>query len=159
MIPSQCDAQFEIDEYYQPSYLYECIIVMRTLLLQKSAPAKYKAFMSLESHNEERRGTPAWNKVKETIIDVMKKTFGVMVFEAVCPEIDFSDETIQKIQGILETNKKEIRLSQSDCEAVYAIACLMEHSCTPNVKITFDKDFSVRICCFIYFYQSKFFLR
>jgi len=145
VIPSQCDAQFEIEEYYQPSYLYECIIVMRTLLLQKSAPAKYKAFMSLESHNEERRGTPAWNKVKETVIDVMKKTFGVMVFEAVCPELDFSDETIQKIQGILETNKKEIRLSQSDCEAVYAIACLMEHSCTPNVKITFDKDFSVNV--------------
>merc|ERR550534_2871071 len=68
-----------------------------------------------------------------------------MVFEAVCPELDFSDETIQKIQGILETNKKEIRLSQSDCEAVYAIACLMEHSCTPNVKITFDKDFSVNV--------------
>jgi len=145
IVPAQCDAKFEIDEYYQPCYLYECIIVMRTLLLQKSAPAKYKAFMSLESHNEERRGTPAWNKVKETIIDVMKKTLGIMVFEAVCPEIDFSDETIQKIQGILETNKKEIRLSQSDCEAVYAIACLMEHSCTPNVKITFDKDFSINV--------------
>ena len=66
------------------------------------------------------------------------------MFEALCPEFDFSDETIQKIQGILETNKKEIRLSQSDVEALYATACLMEHSCKPNVKITFEKDFSVR---------------
>ena len=66
------------------------------------------------------------------------------MFEALCPEFDFSDETIQKIQGILETNKKEIRLSQSDVEALYATACLMEHSCRPNVKITFEKDFSVR---------------
>jgi len=145
IVPAQCEAKFEIDEYFQPSYLYECIIVMRALLLQKTAPSKYKALMSLESHNEERRGTPAWNKVKETVIDVMKKTLGIMVFEALCPELDFSDETIQKIQGIMETNKKEIRLSQSDCEAIYAIACLMEHSCTPNVKITFDKDFTINV--------------
>ena len=143
VVPAQCEAQFEIEEYYQPCYLYECIIVMRALLLQKSAPAKYKALMAMESHIEERRGTPAWAKIQETVVDVMKKTLGIMVFEAICPELDFSDETIQRIQGILETNKKEIRLSQSDCEALYAIACLMEHSCTPNVKITFDKDYSV----------------
>ena len=68
---------------------------------------------------------------------------GIMVFEALCPEFDFSDDTIQKIQGILETNKKEIRLTQSDCEALYATACLLEHSCQPNVKITFEKDLSV----------------
>ena len=65
------------------------------------------------------------------------------MFEALCPEFDFSDETIQKIQGILDTNKKEIRLSQSDVEALYATACLLEHSCRPNVKITFEKDYSV----------------
>jgi hypothetical protein len=39
-----------------------------------------------------------------------------MVFEAICPELDFSDETIQKIQGIIDTNKKEIRLAYSDIE-------------------------------------------
>ena len=38
---------------------------------------------------------------------------------------------------------KEIRLSQSDCVAVYALACKMEHSCTPNVRITFDKQYNV----------------
>ena len=84
------------------------------------------------------------------------------MFEALCPEFDFSDETIQKIQGILETNKKEIRLSQSDVEALYATACLMEHSCRPNVKITFEKDFSVRsqstsIFVNIFFCISKYF--
>ena len=73
----------------------------------------------------------------------MKKTLGVMVFEAICPEYDFSDETIQRIQGIFETNMKEIRLSQSDCVGLYSLACLMEHSCTPNVKINFDKQFNV----------------
>ena len=99
--------------------------------------------MSLESHFEERKGTESWRNTQENIIDVMKKTLGIMVFEALCPEFDFSDDTIQKIQGILETNKKEIRLAQSDVEALYAVACLMEHSCRPNVKITFEQDYSV----------------
>ena len=143
-MPSQCEAQFEIEEYFKPSYMYECIIVLRALLLQKQSPAKYKALMSLESHIEERRGTDVWMKTQENVIDIMKKSLGIMVFEAICPELDFTDETIQRIQGILDTNKKEIRLSQSDVEALYATACLLEHSCRPNVKITFEKDYSVR---------------
>ena len=147
VVPTQCEAQFEVEDYHKYNYMYECIIVLRALLLQKQSPAKYKSLMSLESHLEERRGTEAWTKTQENIIDVMKKTLGIMVFEAICPEFDFSDETIQKIQGILDTNKKEIRLSQSDCEALYATACLLEHSCRPNVKITFEKDFSVNIQC------------
>ena len=35
--------------------------------------------MSLESHLEERRGTEAWTKTQETVVDVMKKTLGIMV--------------------------------------------------------------------------------
>lgn len=144
VIPSQCDAQFEIEDYDQYSYMYECIIVLRALLLQRTNPTKYKALMSMESHMEERRGTELWTRTQENVVDVMKKTLGVMVFEALYPEMDFSDDTIQKIQGILETNKKEIRLAASDVEALYITACLMEHSCKPNVKITFEKDFTVR---------------
>ena len=113
------------------------------MLLQRTNPAKYKALMAMESHLEERRGTEEWAKTQENVVGVMKKTLGVMVFEALYPEMDFSDETIQKIQGILETNKKEIRLASSDVEALYITACLMEHSCNPNVKITFEKDFTV----------------
>ena len=37
-------------------------------------------------------------------------------FQAICPEFDFSDETIQKIAGIMDTNKKEIRLAYADVE-------------------------------------------
>jgi len=145
VVPTQCEATFEIEEYFKINYMYECIIVLRALLLQKQAPAKWKKLMSLESHFEERKGTESWTRTQENIIDVMKKTLGIMVFEALCPEFDFSDDTIQKIQGILETNKKEIRLTQSDCEALYATACLLEHSCQPNVKITFEKDLSITV--------------
>ena len=44
-----------------------------------------------------------------------------MVLEGICPELDLSDETIQKIQGIIDTNKKEIRLAYSDVDVIINI--------------------------------------
>ena len=75
-MPTQCEATFEIEEYFKINYMYECIIVLRALLLQKQAPAKWKKLMSLESHFEERKGTESWTRTQENIIDVMKKTLG-----------------------------------------------------------------------------------
>ena len=67
-----------------------------------------------------------------------------MVFEALCPQYDFSDETIQRIVGIFETNAIEIRMAAtSDVMALFETACLLEHSCIPNLHITFDKKFNV----------------
>ncbi len=37
-----------------------------------------------------------------------------MVFEALYPQMDFSDELIQRINGIFDTNAIEIRLTQSE---------------------------------------------
>ena len=69
-----------------------------------------------------------------------------MVFEALCPQYDFSDETIQKIVGIFETNAIEIRMAMmSDVMALYETACLLEHNCVPNLHITFDKKFNVSL--------------
>ena len=61
LVPAQTDATFEIDEYFQvfmppkvlhssihnkdwfqPCYLYECITPLRALMLQKTAPSKWK---------------------------------------------------------------------------------------------------------------------
>lgn len=39
-----------------------------------------------------------------------------MVFEALYPQMDFSDELIQKINGIFDTNAIEIRLTQSEVQ-------------------------------------------
>ena len=36
------EGTFEIDDYNTTSYMYECIAPMRALLLQKTAPTKYK---------------------------------------------------------------------------------------------------------------------
>ena len=38
-----------------------------------------QTLMKMESHIGERRGTPAWDKTQATVVDVMKKTLGIMV--------------------------------------------------------------------------------
>ena len=69
-----------------------------------------------------------------------------MVIEALYPGMDFSDEIIQKIVGIFETNAVEIRTSATASEvlALYELTSLLEHSCVPNLKMTFDDKFNVR---------------
>jgi hypothetical protein len=36
------------DSYTEPCYLYECVLALKALLLQKSAPNKYKQLMSMQ---------------------------------------------------------------------------------------------------------------
>ena len=77
-----------------PSYLYECIGPLRVLVMQKTSLKKFKKIMKMESHLKARKGTEQYRKTQENVIDVMKKTLGLMVFEALYPNFDFSDETI-----------------------------------------------------------------
>ena len=66
-----------------------------------------------------------------------------MVFEVLYPQFDFSDDTIQEIVGIFETNAIEIRLAQTEINGLYKIGSMLEHSCVPNVSLTFDDKFKV----------------
>jgi hypothetical protein len=68
-----------------------------------------------------------------------------MVFEALRSDLNLSDEMIQRIQGILDTNAIEIRMTQSEVMALYETACLLEHSCAPNMRMSFDDKFNVSI--------------
>ena len=68
-----------------------------------------------------------------------------MVFEALYPAFDFSDDTIHEIIGIFETNAIEIRLAQSEINGIYEIGSMMEHSCVPNICLSFDDKFKVSI--------------
>jgi len=145
VIPHQTEGRFEIESYQDHCYIYECVGPLRVLLMQKTSPKKYKKIMTLESHNKLRKGTEAYAKAQENVIDVMKKTLGVMVFEVLYPQFDFSDETIQEIVGIFETNSIEIRLQQSEVNGLYEIGSMMEHSCCPNVRMSFDDKFNMTI--------------
>ena len=90
-----------------------------------------------------RKGTDSYKRTHENVVEVMKKTLGVMVFEVLYPQFDFSDDTIQEIVGIFETNAIEIRLAQTEINGLYKIGSMLEHSCVPNVSLTFDDKFKV----------------
>ncbi len=154
VVPHQTEGTFEIDAYDAPCYLYECVAPLRALLMQKSAPTKFKKLLGLESHLEKRRGTSTWDACQEKVVGVAKKTLGVMVFEALFPQLDLSDEMLQRVQGVFDTNAIEIRLTQSEVMALYETACLLEHSCTPNMRMTFDEKFNVSMFANIVFYLS-----
>ena len=95
------------------------------------------------SHLKLRKGTEQYQKAQENVVDVMKKTLGVMVFEALYPMFDWSDELIQEIVGIFDTNAIEIRLPQSEINGLYELGSLMEHSCMPNISLSFDSKYKV----------------
>ncbi|TRY80741.1 hypothetical protein TCAL_15406 [Tigriopus californicus] len=98
--------------------------------------------MSLESHLESRKGTEAWQICQDRVIDVMKKTLvGVMVFEVLYPQLDFKGERIQELVGIFETNSIEARLCQTEVHGLYEMGSMMEHSCVPNINMSFDEKF------------------
>ena len=45
------EGTFEIDDYNSTCYLYECVAALRALLLQKTAPSKYKKVNLEAKHN------------------------------------------------------------------------------------------------------------
>jgi len=92
-----------------------------------------------------RKGTDSYKRTHENVVEVMKKTLGVMVFEVLYPQFDFSDDTIQEIVGIFETNAIEIRLAQTEINGLYKIGSMLEHSCVPNVSLTFDDKFKMSV--------------
>lgn len=70
-----------------------------------------------------------------------------MIFEAINPELNLTDEMIQRIVGIFETNSVEIRVNSASSEvmALYEMTSMLEHSCIPNIRMSFDDDFKVTI--------------
>ena len=117
-------------------------VILSILFMSYILPKSFQ-IRSLESHHKLRKGTDNYNKSQENVVEVMKKTLGVMVIEAFYPQFDFGDETIQEIVGIFETNSIEIRLPSSEIHGLFEIGSMMEHSCEPNVALSFDNKFNV----------------
>merc|ERR1712107_90859 len=44
-----------------------------------------------------------------------------------------------------ETNAIEIRLAQTEINGLYKIGSMLEHSCVPNVSLTFDDKFKMSV--------------
>ncbi|KAK9888012.1 hypothetical protein WA026_000296 [Henosepilachna vigintioctopunctata] len=130
-------------------YNNNLITPLRLLLLRNYSQNIWQEIMKLEAHVESRRGTPIWDTNKILVEDVLKDT-GLLLDE------DITNETIQKICGLLDVNTFEIRPPQNRCQEIsksesqclrglYLKTALMSHACVSNTHLTVDDNFLLRV--------------
>ncbi|QQP50818.1 Protein msta_ isoform Alike, partial [Caligus rogercresseyi] len=79
VIPHQTNAEFIIESYDSSCYLYDTMPLFAFFSCRRQRPS----------------ATPRSFHGHPLSLGVMKKTLGLMVFEALYRQFDFSDETIQ----------------------------------------------------------------
>uniref|UniRef100_A0A336MII8 CSON001087 protein n=1 Tax=Culicoides sonorensis TaxID=179676 RepID=A0A336MII8_CULSO len=121
-----------IKHFYTPHPTYQCLAVIRALMLKESAPEKYKKLLELESHDEERKSTEQWDLDSKHIAGFIIRFFKC--------ESKWSVDEILKVTGILQVNGHEVPLTNPGHIAVYSLASMIEHSCRNNVAKSFTKQ-------------------
>ncbi|MCL4144495.1 UNVERIFIED_CONTAM: hypothetical protein GTU68_042503 [Idotea baltica] len=113
--------------------MYECIMPVRILALRDSSPNVWRKIVALESHAEKRVATEISAITKKTVVDIIQNRLS----------LDYSEELINQVLGIIDTNGFEIRLPDSSILGVYSVGSMLEHSCVPNTHRTFDADLNL----------------
>ncbi|XP_041982387.1 SET domain-containing protein SmydA-8 [Aricia agestis] len=123
-------------------YRHDALLPLRCLLLQKSEPEKWQKLMELQSHMECRLpGTEAYDEANEFIVEYLINNFIEKLSQETRNKYftDTSKGILHKICGIMDTNALEIRLpSGSELNSLFSETSLLEHSCVPNTKHTFN---------------------
>ncbi|CAH0588795.1 unnamed protein product [Chrysodeixis includens] len=105
---------------------YQALMPLRCLLLKKADPKKWSALSAMESHNEMRRARgDIWPTNDKNVVQRIKK-WG----------LQFDDEEIHTVCGILEVNAFEVGGSGASARALYGGAYLLAHDCTPSTTHT-----------------------
>lgn len=110
---------------------YEAITVLRCLMLKSLSAQSWKTLNEMEAHNEIRKNIPAlWNRNQEVLVNRIRNEWKLL---------EFSEEEIHTMCGILETNCFEVGgRNGTSARALYPEAYLMCHDCVPNTNHTDD---------------------
>lgn len=111
------------------------------MALKKNQGKKYTKVLDLESHWKERRGTELAKENKGKIVNMLRNYF--MLKEFLYEQIDSSEDSIEKIIGILDTNAVDIVLKENTVSGLFHLFSMIEHSCIPNVKFHFNSKHQV----------------
>ncbi|KAL1117654.1 hypothetical protein AAG570_003969 [Ranatra chinensis] len=124
---------------------YEAITPLRCLILQKRNKRKWGEFISMQSHMDKRGpNSEVYKELDERIVKYIIENFMAILDPGIPPAT--SSEIIHQICGVLEVNGLEVTAGRNDILALYPKACLMEHSCLPNTKHTFQPiDFKIKM--------------
>ncbi|XP_034250401.1 SET domain-containing protein SmydA-8 isoform X2 [Thrips palmi] len=108
--------------------LYNVIVPLRILLLEKQDPVRWKAVQRMQSHDEVRRKIASvWQANQLGVVDRIRGEFGLQ---------HFSEEEIHSVCGILEVNAFEVG---DGLRGLYDRAFLLAHDCTPNTSHADDE--------------------
>lgn len=121
--------KFNLQHYFNPHPTYQCVIVLRCLLMKDHSPEKWNQLIQLESHCEERRGSQQWCNDREGVARFIPRFFK-------CAG-RWDENEILKVAGIVQINGHEVPLTDPSHVAIYAMASLLEHSCVPNLTKSF----------------------
>ncbi|XP_066994527.2 SET domain-containing protein SmydA-8 [Anabrus simplex] len=117
---------------------YDVITPLRCLLLQRKHPERWKQLLSMEAHNKERGPeTDTYKEIQKQVAGPLHNRYLQHLDSDVLEHR--SVELIHQLCGILDVNALEIRLPEgNEIIAVYPTAFLMEHSCVPNTRHSFE---------------------
>ncbi|XP_071538254.1 uncharacterized protein [Panulirus ornatus] len=138
VVGQEIGSPIDITNYDEPNHFYEVVFSLRCLALKKKSPKKYEQLLALESHYEDRKGTHIHKENQKRIVNFLRNYFFIQEFPI--EDIDSSERSIHNITGIIDVNALELRLKESEVLGLYPNFAMLEHSCTPNTKHTFNKD-------------------
>ncbi|XP_042873477.1 SET domain-containing protein SmydA-8-like [Penaeus japonicus] len=136
VIGREIGSPIDIQDFDEPNHFYELVYPLRCLALKKKSPKKYEQLMSLESHYEDRKGTWVYKENHRRVVHMLRNYFFLQEFSA--QDVDSSEKSIHTVTGIIDVNALEIRLTDSEILGLYPVFAMLEHSCTPNTKHTFN---------------------
>jgi len=133
----------KVENYGQVNMMYSVITVLRALALREGSEKIWKEYTKFDSHLAERMPTPIYSKINKE-----KVVWGIQHHLKLLSH--YNDLEILEACGRLDTNCFELRVKASDGEprnlrAMYRLASILSHDCTPNTKHTFDPDYGVNI--------------
>ncbi|XP_049947959.1 SET domain-containing protein SmydA-8-like [Schistocerca serialis cubense] len=117
----------------------EAVLPLRCLLLAAARPDNWRQLLQLEAHAERRGpGTAVWSHNDATVVQPLKEA-GLL---------RESEETCQRVCGVLDVNSFEVRAphgGHDQLRAVYARAALMAHDCVANTHLAVDDNFVMTV--------------
>nr|CAD7264050.1 unnamed protein product [Timema shepardi] len=127
----------------QRGYHYEAITPLRCLLQQRRSPRKWRQILEMEAHEGDRGpGTDAYSReVRERVVGYLKTNFLDKLPESGAEPLleDTSEKTLLRLCGVLDVNALELSLPfGTEVVALYPSAYLLEHSCVPNTRHSFE---------------------
>lgn len=121
--------KFHLQHYFDPHPTYQCLTVLRCLLLKEHSLEKWKQLIQLESHCKERRGSQQWYNDREGVARFIPRFFQ-------CAG-RWDEDEILKVAGIIQINGHEVPLTEPAHVAIYNFSSLVQHSCSPNLTKSF----------------------